>query len=280
VILAQDANDIHEAFEHVLELTALAPDGDQDLVAVEGPLPLPDGLVAVRRLLQQVHRRDERRARRAFVARTPRRAREVEAGESRRVEVGVAPREHLGEPRPQEARALRVPAPLPGDGRLGDEPRALVLLRGLREEASRAVLPRGLRPGDQRTRPIDGRHVGHEGTLRALVPRIPIQRERAASVARTKQHIREIGQRGDVLLLARDGVPDREKERVLGALEISASGQGAGLIAQLVDRATGDHDALEGGGRWLTGPERGPTLAGPRTLVGPSAASPSRTVLP
>ena len=103
VVLAQDADRVHDALEHVLEHAAQLADRDQHVVAVEGALALADRLEAIRGFFQPVHGRHRGLARRAFVTRRAAGARDVEAREPRRVRLAGLLVELGGEPRPQRA---------------------------------------------------------------------------------------------------------------------------------------------------------------------------------
>ncbi len=59
MVLAEDADAVHEAFEHVLEEAALAADLHEHLEAIERALALTDALEVVGGLLEQPHRRDD-----------------------------------------------------------------------------------------------------------------------------------------------------------------------------------------------------------------------------
>ena len=99
MVLAQDADAVDEALEHVFEHPALAPDLHEHLEAVERALALPDRLEVVGRFLEQTDARHDGLARLRGVAALPRAPRQVEAYEGGDVRV-VASLGHVRQARP------------------------------------------------------------------------------------------------------------------------------------------------------------------------------------
>ena len=143
MVLAQDADAVDEALEHVLEHPALAADLDEHLEAVERALALADALEVVGGLLEEAHRGDVRLARLPGVAALLRAAREVELNERAVVRVR-ATADDLREARPERACAAPVVGLLAVDRGGGDEARVLHLAGGAghvvgRGERARAI---------------------------------------------------------------------------------------------------------------------------------------------
>ncbi len=233
VVLAQDADRVHEPLEHVLEGAAVAANLREHLEAVEGALALPDRLEVVRGLLEQAHAGDRRLAELRRVLALARAAGEVELHERRHVHalaaglgVGLAMRPR-GEPRPERARRVPVSPRFAEERGRGDPARLLGLVRGLGGEALRGEGPRA----------IHGRHLRQEG-LRAAPLRGIVGRERLDDGQRPPGRVRpgqQVGERTEdrvVLPVRRVRARRGREERGDRAVHVAARGGRAGALAE------------------------------------------------
>ncbi len=229
VVLAQDANAVHEAFEHVFERAALATDLHEHLKAVERALAQAHRLEVIGRFFDETNRRDDRVVRLARVFALLRATREVELHERRVVRVRAAAR-HLREARPERARADPILRLLAIDRGGRDETRVLHFARGALHVAECC----------ERARAIDGRHL-LELRLRALRAvalgrhHVPEHGERAPRVAAFHQHVFERTQHAEVIVLRDVRLRGRRDERVRGVVEISTRERLPGALSQVVE---------------------------------------------
>ena len=240
VVLAQDADDVDVALEHVLELAALPADGDQHLVAVERALALADGLVPVRRLLEEVHGGDDGLPRRARVPRAQRGAREVEPARAPRRR-GPTPR-RTAPARAATRAPARVPKSSPRSRRSPPARRAPPARTGRRPARRRRAPGRGSAVRSAHASSVRAWSIGGTPAMSARCVRsLPAYQSSvsAARAARASPRLRhdlaKLGRGGDVVLFPGDGVLERGEERVLRAREVAARPRRARLVAELVD---------------------------------------------
>jgi hypothetical protein len=227
VVFAENANAVHEAFEHVLEHPAFTADLDEHLEAIECALALTDALEVVRRFFEEAHGSDVRLARLASIAAFLRAAREVELHERRVVSVGAAAN-HLREPRPERPRAAPIVGFLPVDRSGSDEASVLHFTR----RAGHVVRRR------ERAGAIDGRHVGqHRGRALPSVGlgrrHVPVDGERAPRIVATKKHFDERTEHAHVIVLGDVRLLRRRDERVRCVIEVSPLHRDARALAQM-----------------------------------------------